>query len=154
MSELRYTDTGPSRAVLAKVPNWVHAYGEEGRSGQDETTIKPQRQQDRIDDQTQYTTADIWFPTGSITLGVLFLASGRVTAVEVHESEAVWSVQYNGKNKVWWIADYRNPTKVTLTDPNRFPLKYCSRLAYKNKLPIKGVLNPDGSWSEWIIEEP
>jgi hypothetical protein len=37
----RYTGENPPVEVLAKFPNWVNAYDEEGELGQDETTLKP-----------------------------------------------------------------------------------------------------------------
>jgi hypothetical protein len=153
MSELRFTDDPPPRAILENVPNWVHAYGEEGRRGQDETTIKPQARQDRIDNNTRYTTADVWLPSGDTGLALLRLSSGEVTGLSVYEGDTIWCVRSRRLTGRWQIDDYCNPIRVRLDDPSRFPLRYCSRLPYTRRRPLKGMINADGSWSEWVIEE-
>ncbi len=153
MSSLRYTDKPPPRSVWEKVANWVHAYGEEGKPGQDETTIKPQRRQDRIDHDTRYTTADVWLPDGKITLGVLTLTAGAVSALEVHDGDVKWSAYYNRQRRIWHLETVPDSTGRETISEARLPLKYCSRLPYVRRRPIKGIVNADGTASDWIIEE-
>ena len=153
MSELRFTDDSPPRHVLENVPNWVHAHGEEGRRGQDETTIRAQRRQNRIDDETQYTTADVWLNDGRIVLGMLSLSRGRVTALEVYETDAPWRIRHDPRQMHWVVDAHRNARGASLGDSGRFPLKYCSRLPYAKRRPLKGIINGDGSQAEWILEE-
>jgi hypothetical protein len=142
MSELRFTDRPPPPEVLAEYANWVHARGEEGRRGQDETTIKPQRRQTRIDDDTEYTAAAVWLADDTETIGLLWLSAGHAIGITVYEGEAVWRL-YAGRAGGLW-------RPLSPVAPGRLPLRYCTRLRYERQ-PLRGVVAADGQRSEWVL---
>ncbi len=152
MSELRFTDNLPSRDLLENTPNWVHARGEESRGVQDETTIKPQRHQDRIDSETEYTTADVWFANESACLALVHLNPRRsVDTIEIYEDSGSWQMIFFRKSGLWELSPQRNLLSVTFDDAERFPLRYCTRLSYNDR-PIVGKILSDGKGAEWDVE--
>src|SRR5262249_32696702 len=116
MSDLRFTDKPVPRVVLENVANWVHAYGEEGRKGQDESTIKPQSQQRKIDTNTQYTAVDIWLANGDTTIGLLMLSSCDPRSISVYEGDCIWCVGLNVRTGLWEMDKYRNPDGLQIDD--------------------------------------
>ncbi len=144
MSKPRFTDVPPPPDLLDEYPNWVHAPGEEGRRGQDETTIKPQRQQKRIDDDTQYTAIDVWLADGTEAVGLLGLDWGKPSRITVYDDGAVWRLWRSRLDPVW------RPLGVAPVE--LLPLHYRSRLRYERK-PLCGVIRPDGTWSDWTPED-
>jgi hypothetical protein len=58
-NHLRFTEAWPPIAVLVDYPNWVYALDEEGKPGQNETTIKPETQQLYVSQETCFTVADV-----------------------------------------------------------------------------------------------
>lgn len=142
MSGLRFTDHPPPPEVLVEFPNWIHALGEEGRRGQDETTIKPQRGQSKITDDTEYTAADVWLADDAESVGLLWLSAGRPTGVEVYDGSGLWRLSVS-RAGLW--------TPVGPVPAGRLPLRYCTRLPYGRR-PLKGRVAADGQWSEWAPE--
>ncbi len=143
MSGLRFTDRPPPPEILKEYANWVHAIGEEGRRGQDETTIKPQRRQTRIDDQTVYTAVDIWLADETETVGLLWLSQGQPRGITVYDGGAQWRLLAWPPGGLW-----RPRGEVP---EGRLPLRYCTRLPYRRRA-LKGRVAADGTWSEWLLE--
>jgi len=135
----------PPKAAVEHISNWID------ESDQIEAQIRPQRQQSVIDDDTRFSTADVWFPGERSTVALLkLIQQGRVIAMDVFENDVVWRLHRNVKN-TWWVDRHRNPLSVTLNDSVRFPLRYCSRLKYDRR-PLLGIINPGGAGGEWVFE--
>jgi hypothetical protein len=135
----------PAKAAVERVSNWV------GHSDDVEADVRPQRQQSEIDDETRFSAADVWFPDGRRAIGLLKLTAGRVVAVDVFEGEVVWRLHRNLAKNTWWVDRHRSPAGVVLEDVGRFPLRYCSRLAYAGR-PVLGIIHTGGAGAEWVIE--
>src|SRR5918993_2084855 len=103
----------PRKAAVEHLSNWVD------HSDDVEADIRPQRQQDEINDETRFSAADIWFPGDRVALGLLKLISGRVIAIDVFEGEVVWRIHRNPAKDSWWIDRHRNPAGVTVQDVRR-----------------------------------
>ena len=136
----------PPKAAVERVHNWVD------RSDDVEADIRPQRQQDEIDDETRFSAADIWFPGDRPGLGLLKLTSGRVIAIDVFDDEVVWRLHRNLAKNAWWIDRHRNPAGIVLQDVRRFPLRYCSRLAYAGR-PVMGIIHAGGAGADWTVKD-
>ena len=65
-TRLRFTPGPPTRAALQRYPLWCMALDEEERPGQDESTIRPSDDQERIDDTTAYVAAVAKAPSGTM----------------------------------------------------------------------------------------
>lgn len=131
MFDARYTDEPPPREVLDDVPNWVYARGEEGRRGQDETTIKPHKMQKRIDDDTDYTAAQIRLVDGTKLVGLLRLSWGRVKGITIYQESELWRAEVGNVGEI--------PVET-------LPLEYRSRLRYDGD-HLHGTIAADGKWS-------
>lgn len=90
MNDARYTDDWPLPEVLRDFPNWVTAFGEEGRRGQDETTIRPQKKQSRIDDNTAYSAGEVEFRDQTKMVCLLRLSWGRIKEIIIYGDNGLW----------------------------------------------------------------
>lgn len=163
---MRYTDSLPPRDVIEARPNWVHAYGEEGRSGQDETTIRPHRREDVIDTDTDYTVGDVWFADGDSLVALMRISGTEVEQIDIYDNDRIWTVEYTITN-----AERARLEKLTtqerieapatkwewscaeVKDTDRLPIRYCTRLGHVTTgLPIKGKIFSNGSETDWDFE--
>jgi hypothetical protein len=117
---LRYTDAWPSPPLWDDYPNWEHAYGEEGRSGQDESTLKPSRTQNHVHENAGYTAGDATLPSGVTVPALIHLRNGDPAGVTCFGPETIWTLHRELEE-----------VQVDLTPEQlaRFPLLVCSRLS-------------------------
>lgn len=64
-STLRFTGRLPTERALARYPSWCYAFDEEGRPGQDESTLRPTDDQRRMGPDTACTAAQATVPDGT-----------------------------------------------------------------------------------------
>jgi hypothetical protein len=113
-TRLRFTPGPPTRAALAKYPLWCMALDEEERPGQDESTIRPSDDQERIDDSTAYVAAVAKTPSGR-TFDAMIEGDGYgINATNDVEQITIWIddepvlVKLLGK-KLWVHRSNRSP---------------------------------------------
>ncbi len=145
-SQLRLTGEMPRPDILKKHPNWTHCLAEEGEDGQDETTIKPDREKDIIGAETIYTVADAIYPDGEARPALLFammdLHRGNVESLYVLEQDFEWQIEIFGDE--WGPFEYAENT-IEPYDKKRLPLKIKSRLPMPNgKKFIEFTVESDG----------
>lgn len=163
---MRFTDSLPPRAVIEARPNWVHAYGEEGRAGQDESTIRPHRRQDVIDNNTHYTVGDVWFASGKCALALMRLSGTEIEQIDIYDDDRIWTVEFaitkaeQARREVLTVKERMKAPAAKLQwfceDENLhlLPIRYCTRLDHVTTgLPIKGKIFPDGSETDWDYEK-
>jgi hypothetical protein len=146
---LRYTGCWPPIDVLAKYPNWIFALDEEGKPGQDETTIKPETQQRSISEETCFTAADAKLADGRVLTAIMRLAANALLGLDVFEEVDWWSLtqqhgsRWQALNETWLPAEERRPT-VSLQDRRIFPLSAESRLPRDDGKHLTLRINCDG----------
>ena len=134
MSDLRFTDCPVPRIVLEHTPNWVHAHDEEGRRGQDESTIKPQRQQKRIDDRTHL----YWWLGGQCVTGSSALAVGcKACTMGDNMTPEQWKELLNRLQLVKSMSDL---SPLALSRLEEYEMRHASRLpqSYKDFCTVFG----------------
>ncbi len=144
MKEYRYTGTLPSPQVLEQFPNWTHALDEEDEPDQDETTWKPDQQQDVIAITTVATAAFAQLPNGTVRTAVLCAAmalnEGEVEFLYVLDGDTSWQVEVYGDS--WGPSEFVET--VQYGDTAIFPLKVTSRLPLTTGSYVELTLLPNG----------
>ena len=134
---LRFTSDWPPPSLWSRYPNWTFAYDEEDRPGQDETTLKPASEQDRISEEVDYTAAEAEQSNGVKLPALIEMITGKAWGVQVFGVEARWSVQLLGTPGEW-----KCETGMSFGDRSVFPLTVRSRLSSANGQRV--VLEIDG----------
>ena len=129
--EFRYTDKWPPLEAWAEIPNWVHAYDEEGRSGQDETTLKPARHQTFVSDDVDYTIGQAWLADDQIVPAILGLWSGKVTRIACFEERMCWEFSCG-------TITFQE-SSLTPQQRARFPVRVFSRLSRSRHDPAQTI---------------
>jgi hypothetical protein len=126
--KLRFTGEWPPMRVLKAYPNWEYALDEEGVEGQDETTIRPEAQQNVISGDTAYTAAEARQADGTERRAIVAIVGGRIDAVDVYVTEVdTWRVGRVGDR--WepflqsWLPESQRMPCVSLSDTTIFPLR-------------------------------
>jgi len=160
---VRYTDSLPPQDTIEARPNWVHAYGEEGRPGQDETTIRPQGREDVITADTDYTVGDVWLDDDSSLVALMRVSGSRIKQLDIYDGDRIWTVEFTiskaEKQRLESLA-FKERIKAPATewewscaeenDVSRLPIRYCTRLDHHSTgVPIKGKIHPDGTGTDW-----
>lgn len=130
-----------------EMPNWEHAYGEEGRSGQDETTLKPSRSQTHIHLNVAYTAADATLSSGTTVPAMIHLRDGEPDAVTCFGPDVIWTFHRQPASE---------DVQVELTEEQlaRFPVHVCSRLSRtqrKRSDTIRFVVDNHGRFNDWPV---
>ena len=143
----RFTDQWPPVELLENHNNWAFAYSE-GRSGEDETTIKPHRQQSCIDEEVVYTAADVWFPEDDSCLALLEVRSEMPVGLFVFEGAVPWSIVFDRNDGTWAVSD--QGCSITMRDGDRFPIRVMTRLplGYRGD-PIRFQVSQAGFATDW-----
>lgn len=143
---LRYTGCYPPPEVLTTYPNWELATDEEGEPDQDETTLRPEDQQQCISDYTAASAANVTFANGKRECGVFDLMSFYVISISVFAGSDWWSLDLQNDRKTWtvyvqhWLPERERAPVVSLSDTAIFPLR------------IRSVLpDADGNYIEFVI---
>jgi hypothetical protein len=123
----RYTGEWPPLHVLNEFPNWEYALDEEGIEGQDETTIRPELEQNHITRNTVFTAGKVTQADGSAREAILTLINGDIDAVDIFINETdCWRVYRTPSG--WqpfeedWLPENQRMPVVLLTDSSVFPL--------------------------------
>jgi hypothetical protein len=136
---LRYTDDYPPPSAFDEFPNWCPALEEEGRRGQDETTVKPCVNQRALCEECCLTAGDCTLANGTTLPALIHLHDGTATSVTCFDLETHWS----------FSCHWQGPVAVDLTaeQRSRFPLRVVSRLSWSLKKPsdvLCLVISEDG----------
>ena len=134
---LRFTNDWPPPGLWSKYPNWAFAYDEEDREGQDETTLKPANDQDRISEEVDYTAAEAEQADGVKLPALIEMITGKAWGVQVFGGETRWSVQLLGKPGEW-----KCEPGISFKDRSVFHFNVRSRLGRQDGQPL--VLHIDG----------
>jgi len=134
----RYTGEWPPIEVLKEIPNWEYALDEEGSPGQDETTLRPQRLQSAITNDTVVSAAVVLQANGCRRMGIVSLYDGRIGSVDVLiDDSTCWRV--NERSNGWepyvesWLPEAeRNFVSVSMTDGEVFPITVTTVLPLKS----------------------
>ena len=127
MKKHRYTGEWPPPEVLEEFPNWDYALGEEGAPGQDETTLRPQREQSKITSDTAFTRASAAQANGEVKVAIVSVRDGKICDADVFDSPDVsWRVyemdgEWHSFDQSWLPEEQRSPV-VSLGNPEIFPL--------------------------------
>ncbi len=131
MSDLRFTGRLPPPRLFDTFPNWEYALDEEGRPGQDETTLRPMRQRKYIAHGTAFTSADAYLPGGECYPALLEMHGEQLEAIVVFEDdEHTWYIRLNAREGKWQPAASGSVggAIASLSDAGQFPLRIMSRL--------------------------
>jgi hypothetical protein len=150
---LRFTGEWPPQKLWVKYPNWEYALDEEDADGQDETTLRPARNQRTIDDDVAYTAGEVEQADGSRIPALIEVNCGEAVGVTVFtKADDGWAVRELGAPPRWvcivqdWLPEeHRSPT-VSFENGSVFPLVVQSRLPLEttgNRLVLK--IRSDGT---------
>lgn len=159
-SRIRITGDFPSLELLERFPNWENALDEEGIEGQDETTIRPAKDQSLIGEYVPFTAGTVWLNDGRECQAVIEMIDD-VSAIQFYldrfwfrvirwNGQAGHSVGWEPYIEDWLPEDQRSNPGFSLADAKLFPLRFASRLPfYKTSLPIKLRILPSGGEEVW-----
>jgi hypothetical protein len=142
--KLRYTGDWPPPEVLARYPNWEMAYEEEGVEGQDESTLRPQKEQRRITSDTVHTAGDVWLADGRTYPAIITVALGTPSSCWFHDGKRWWAMQTFRKK---W--EPQGTDSVDMKDKSTFPLRFRTRLPKWDGKPWQLEIRPNGTQKEW-----
>jgi len=134
---LRYTKDWPPLEVFRDYPNWTFALDEEALEGQDETTLRPEREQRFITGDTAATSGDALFADGRSYLAIITLLKKAPISVDVFETAGPWRVRHESRTDRWfphietWIPESERMRHVAMSDSRIFPLRVVTRLPYE-----------------------
>ncbi len=120
----RYTGEFPPLEVLVQYSNWEYALDEEGDEGQDETTIRPEREQRYITSRTSFTVGNATQANGKTCRALLGVADGEVLSVDLFMDDENWRTLIKMPSG-WcqsWLPKEKGMLALALSDPNVFPL--------------------------------
>ena len=138
----RYTGSWPPPEAWADTPNWKYALDEEGRAGQDETTLKPASEQAYISDESDYTAAEGWLADGRFVHALMGLLAGQPHQIICFEDTAYWEFTCGAHEK----------SALTREQQDRFPVRIISRLSRDPRDParrIRAIIQDSGQVTDW-----
>jgi hypothetical protein len=137
---LRYTGRFPPRKVWDRFPNWTLALDEEGRRGQDETTLRPSDRQDTIDRSVTWTAGEVRLADGRRCFAALLVDGGKLDTVMFLDSRR-W-IEVRRTIGVGWEPGPKSGLRPN--DTSIFPMRVRSRLPLASKRrPLSAVVRPD-----------
>jgi hypothetical protein len=144
----RYPDTWPPVALWDDCPNWGRCLGEEGRRGQDETTIGPCRNQRYIDENVTLTAGEAFLADGRCLPALIGVERAQPRRVICFEESRIWAVDCNWYGQV--------EPNLTPEQKAMFPMRVLSRLSKNPRTArdrIAVVITEDGK-TDWLKELP
>lgn len=121
--KLRFTGDWPPLDILRQYPNWEYAIDEEDVEGQDETTIRPESQQNAITNATAFTAARSRQADGTERMAIMAIIAGRIESIDVFTNDRdAWRVIWNGDEWEPFIQDW-------LPEDERMPYVFLSENA-------------------------
>jgi hypothetical protein len=146
-TKLRFTGELPPPDLWKRYPNWTCALEEEGLDGQDESTLRPSKNQKTIDWEVDWTAADVVFANGDTAPALVQFDEGELNWIHVYpdpKRNKAWVVWFSGPkrrcvaiNKYW--GGRRKNLAVPIGDVDVFPLLITTRLRYKRKQVVLNV---------------
>jgi hypothetical protein len=125
----RFTIESPPVDLLSTIPNWEYALDEEGRSDQDETTLRPAESQASISTDVVFTSGVLDLADGSQCTALLEIMDGRIKGITASENGVwTWTVRLLGHPPRWqsidysWLPEPERPHVVSLSNSVIFPL--------------------------------
>lgn len=148
MRKFRFTGTLPTKRAVERYPNWILALDEEGLPGQDETTLRPDDDQEKISKYTMGTAVVAVGPDGKQQLGLLYgymdLWHGPEQADWLHIFRGARRLDIKLKAKFWWPDE--TASTLHYNDFAELPLRITSALpSAKSRKPFQLALMPNGS---------
>jgi len=143
---MRFTDIYPPVELWETTPNWSYAIDEEGRRGQDETTLKPAKNQTVITEDVDYTAGEVWLPDETCHAALIQVSRGEPSGVVCFGDHAIWIFPVVGP-----LDDRAVESRATEEQLRRFPLRVVSRLSRNRKHPtdnIRVLVDQTGKWSQ------
>jgi hypothetical protein len=146
---MRFTDGLPPVKCWRAIPNWKHALDGEGRSGQDETTIKPCKEQESIPENADYTTGETWLPDGQVVPAFIAVGSaGEPRHILCAGDVVVWEFDC--------LPEGFGVSALTAEQRARFPLRVVSHLSRSPGDPsrtIRVVVDARGRVTPWEFDD-
>jgi len=130
----RFTGENPPPELLVRYPNWDYALDEEDVEGQDETTLKPEEQQEVIGEFTAFTGGLATLADGRELTALLEVISGEVWGFEIYDPDGIWRLTYEPDTNRWqpyvesWLPIEQRCHSVSLANERLFPLRVRSTL--------------------------
>lgn len=148
LRKFRFTGTLPTKRAVGRYANWILALDEEGLAGQDETTLRPDDDQEKISKHTMGTAVVAVGPDGKQRVGLLYgyldLWHGPEQADWLHIFRGTRRLDIKLKAKFWW-PDETAPT-LHYNDFAELPLRATSVLpSAKSRKHFQLTLMPGGS---------
>lgn len=149
-TRLRFTPGPPTREALKRYPLWCAALDEEGKPGQDESTVRPSDDQTRIDWTTAHAAAVAITGNGRRFEAMISSGGFGMTATSEIEQATIWigakrvTVKLLTGVKVWMHESEQSPIGY-FTDAY-LPLEIRTvALAARGKEPLVITLMADGT---------
>lgn len=148
-------DNYPAPELLEEFPNWIEDMTGRSRFVVGGCHVKPQKQAERIQANTNLSAGDVWFPDGTRHVALIKLAEAYALGIIVYDQK-IWGLKrlmddsnpydpfrFRVTNQ-WKVCDLASPCP-NLQDPDVFPLKYCTRLACTStRAAIHGAISTEG----------
>jgi len=128
-NNLRFTGANPPTELWRQYPNWRNALEEEGKDGQDESTLMPHEIQTHIGPFTSFTAGTARYVDGREFPVFLAVIENRIVGCYVYDGAVPWSIYFRGPQKRWlpyradWLPEAERPRVVSFDDKSIFPLK-------------------------------
>ncbi len=136
--KLRFTGEWPPPNLWGKFPNWEYALDEEGEPGQDETTLRPAKEQKVISGYLALTTGEATLGDGRKVPALVELLGGTPGAVVLFLENGLLRIHEEVENEKWapylenWLpATKRHYLEVLPNDSRVFPLRFVTTLPRK-----------------------
>jgi len=147
--------------MLDQFPNWIDDMTGTSRFVVAGCHVKPQKQAERIQANTNFSAGEVWFADGTQCLALIKVAEAYALGIIVYDKEA-WGLQrlmkedydvfrFRLRNE-WSLSDLSSLHRQ-FDDPRVFPLRYSTRLpCTATKSVIHGEIGKDGLDAPWNPE--
>lgn len=164
MHEFQVTDVDnfPPASLLDQFPNWVCDNSGESKFIADGCHIKPQRQDSRIQIDTEYSAGYVILPNETQHTALIGVTAFGAIAIIVY-ADQVWALARKFNNaapydslqfritRYWGICDTESRPQG-FDDQNAFPLRYSTELSHAStRRPIVGMILADGQQTAWEV---
>lgn len=141
--KLRFTGENPPVELWTQYPNWTNAWDEEGAAGQDETTLRPDHEQNVIGSDTTFTAADVTFADGRTFPAFAEIGNAELWGFHVYETDAEWYYRHDSPTNRWGLyapagISTKDRPSVSYNESAVFPLRLKLRLPWSaaERLPV------------------
>jgi hypothetical protein len=152
-AKLRFTGEWPPQDLWDRYPNWEYALDEEDVEGQDETTLRPAKEQKFLTEDLAFTAGEVLQANNLRLPAILELSECRVVGVTAFTNpKDGWTVRALGNPPRWvcivedWLTEDERRPSVSFDQKEVFPIKVVSRLpAGPGLQPLNVRIASDGS---------